>query len=131
MEPQANESDPKAESPGGELSGIGARIVSYRKLLGWTQRELARRMPISHHRLSKLERSRALLNLVEAVRLARALAIDLDALVLGREPACPPFHSALKEDLLEFLQAASPSESAFLLRLVRFLLSERHREEPS
>src|SRR5689334_12194935 len=124
MARHSDESESRAESGDWEVLGIGARIVRYRKLLGWTQRELAQRAVISHHRLSKLERARARPSLIEVVRLARALAIDLDALVLGSEPACPPFHPALKEGLLEFSRMASPTESAFLLRLLRFLLSE-------
>lgn len=64
----------------------GRRIRDIRKALGWTQEELASRVPgMSRATLSKIEVDlRASLSLDEAVALCRAFGITVDDLVSGR-----------------------------------------------
>lgn len=66
-------------------SGIGRRIASTRKGLGLSGRALARRSGLRANRINELEKGANRLGLDEVVRVADALALDLEALVFGEE----------------------------------------------
>lgn len=72
-------------------AGLGDRIRERRKDRGWTQRDLAARANVSQTRLSKYENGTHQVPLGALIRLARALAVPVDALLpdtgdMPREP---------------------------------------------
>lgn len=60
---------------------LGRRIRRWRRRRGWTQAELAARVPMHRVTLANVERDAKGLNLRTAVRLARALGVELGVLV--------------------------------------------------
>lgn len=61
--------------------GLGARIKELRKERGWSQRDLAGRANVSQTRLSKYESGTHQAPLGALIRIARALALPVDALL--------------------------------------------------
>ncbi|MFL6293889.1 MAG: helix-turn-helix domain-containing protein [Thermoanaerobaculia bacterium] len=60
---------------------LGARIKELRKERGWSQRDLAGRANVSQTRLSKYESGTHQAPLGALIRIARALALPVDALL--------------------------------------------------
>ena len=81
MERESSAQGGKPSDLGQEL---GARIVHLREMLGWRQNALAEQAGLRSQRLSNIERGVQLPRVDELVRLARALGVSLDELVLGR-----------------------------------------------
>lgn len=72
-------------------SGIGARVRQAREALHLTQEELADQMGFASRQiLSELERGRRDVKVAELARLARALRIEVSALLDSAEPAARP-----------------------------------------
>ena len=68
-----------------ETTRIGSQLRHFRKQRGWTQTELAERAGLKRTALGAYEEGRAEPRLAALVRLAHALDLSLDALVLGGE----------------------------------------------
>ncbi len=78
-----------------EVRTMGTRVRVARAQAGWTQRELARRMQMTHTTLARIEAGDSNPRLKTLVRLARVLGVPLGELV---RPA-PPRRHALREGL--------------------------------
>ena len=75
--------------PSALIRELGPRIVHLREMLGWRQNALAEQAGLRPQRLSNIERGVQLPRVDELVRLARALGVSLDELVLGTPRRTP------------------------------------------
>jgi transcriptional regulator with XRE-family HTH domain len=100
-----------------DLQAVGSRIIDLRNRLGWTQRTLARQTGLRPAQLSKIERSRKIPLLEETVRIAQALGVGLEELVLGKTP-----RPEMLQLLREVEAIGSPEEIAGLSRILQLLL---------
>ena len=89
-----------------DYPAIGLRIRTARQASGLTQLELAARVGISCAFVGHLERGEKIPSVETLARLACALEISLDRLVLGRERADSTLYRALAQ-LLEQHQPTS------------------------
>jgi transcriptional regulator with XRE-family HTH domain len=69
--------------------GVGDAIRAARKILVWTQADLAERAGLSSNYVARIERGEVSPSLWVAHRLARAMNTSLDALLTPREVAPP------------------------------------------
>jgi transcriptional regulator with XRE-family HTH domain len=67
---------------------IGLKVAYYRKMRGYTQEELARRVQISTSYLSRIERGNYTksVSLSVVLAIAQALALDISELVRDKNP---------------------------------------------
>jgi putative transcriptional regulator len=98
---------------------LGPRILDLRNERGWNQLELARRAGLNPTRLSKLEHGHHEPRIEELVRLAKALVVTLDELVLGERRAQ---EGGALQFARELEALGSTEEIAGLERLFRLLL---------
>lgn len=105
--------------PDPERRALGARLLERRRELRWTQRQLAARASIGYRRISRFENGRVAPNLPETIRLAEALGLSLDRLVLGQMPTLPEARSSY---LVEIETLGTPEQCAVLGDLLRKLL---------
>ena len=110
--------------PEADCRALGSRLFQRRRDLGWTQRQLAERAVIAFRRISRFENGRTAPNLPEAIRLAGALDVSLDRLVLGQTPpsTSPQNAPGLYEPMAEIEKLGTPQEFATLAELLRTLL---------
>jgi len=106
---------------------LGRRIAVRRNQTGRSQRQLARETDIASSRLSRIERGRCKVQLVELVRLCEILRLDLDESVFGR---------ALSQSRLERLarhleEMADPAELDVLERLLCCLIDGKRKASES
>ncbi len=73
-----------------EVRTMGTRVRVAREQAGWTQRELARRMQMTHTTLARIESGSSNPRLKTLIRLARVLGVPLGELV---RPAAPRRHA--------------------------------------
>ena len=104
---------------------LGARIKEQRKARAWTQRDLSARANISHSRLSKYETGFHQIPLGALLRIARALAVPVDALLpdTGDTPRDPQDAELLSR--LRTLVALGPEEKAVACSLLDTVLAMR------
>ena len=86
MEPESSRQDGE---PSVFIRELGLRIVHLRKMLGWRQNTLADQAGLRPQRLSNIERGVQLPRVDELARLARAVCVSLDELVLGTPRRTP------------------------------------------
>ena len=67
------------------LKSIGKRIQQRRKLLGYTQEELADRMNVSVQMISNLERGNKAIRIDNLIALSKILKISTDYILTGKE----------------------------------------------
>jgi len=67
-----------------DLSGIGRRIQSRRKQLGFTQEQLAEMMNVSIQMVSNLERGNKAIRIDNLIRLSEILEISTDYILTGK-----------------------------------------------
>lgn len=110
--------------PEADRRALGSRLFQRRRDLGWTQRQLAERALIAFRRISRFENGRTAPNLPETIRLAGALDLSLDRLVLGQPPPSAPPKGApsLIEPIAEIERLGTAEEFATLSELLRTLL---------
>ena len=110
--------------PETDRRALGSRLFQRRRDLGWTQRQLAEHALIAFRRISRFENGRTAPNLPEAIRLAGALDLSLDRLVLGQPPPSAPTKGApsLYEPIAEIEKLGTPEEFAALAELLKTLL---------
>lgn len=106
---------------------LGRRIAARRNQTGRSQRQLARETDIASSRLSRIERGRCKVQLVELVRLCETLRLDLDESVFGR---------SLSQGRLERLarlveEVADPAEVDVLERLLGCLIDGKRKPPES
>ena len=63
---------------------IGERVTRARELRGWKKADLARRTGLSKAFVGRLESNERAPDVANAVKIAKALGMTLDALILGR-----------------------------------------------
>ncbi|HEX5718071.1 MAG TPA: helix-turn-helix transcriptional regulator [Thermoanaerobaculia bacterium] len=104
---------------------LGARIKELRKDRGWSQRELSARANVSQTRLSKYENGTHQFPLGALIRVARALALPVDALLpdTGDMPRDPEDVQLLAR--LRSLVALGPEEKAVACSLLDTVLAMR------
>jgi transcriptional regulator with XRE-family HTH domain len=105
--------------------GLGARIKELRKDRGWSQRDLSARANVSQTRLSKYENGTHQAPLGALIRIARALALPVDALLpdtgdMPREPQDVELLARLRS-----LVALGPEEKAVACSLLDTVLAMR------
>ncbi len=122
--PAAKRSPRSRQIPEAERRALGSRLFQRRRDLGWTQRHLAERALIAFRRISRFENGRTAPNLPEAIRLASALEVSLDRLVLGHQldSAAPKGAPSLFEPIAEIEKLGTAEEFATLAELFRTLL---------
>jgi len=86
MESRSSRHDVK---PSSLIRELGLRIVHLREISGWRQNILAEQAGLRPQRLSNIERGVQLARIDELVRLAGALGVSLDELVLGTPRRTP------------------------------------------
>jgi transcriptional regulator with XRE-family HTH domain len=104
---------------------LGARIKELRKDRGWSQRDLAARANVSQTRLSKHENGTHQVPLGALIRIARALALPVDALLpdTGDMPRDPEDVQLLAR--LRSLVALGSEEKAVACSLLDTVLAMR------
>lgn len=70
-----------------DLRGIGRRIQSRRKQLGYTQEQLADLMNVSIQMVSNLERGNKAIRIDNLIHLSRILDISTDYILTGKQTA--------------------------------------------
>jgi transcriptional regulator with XRE-family HTH domain len=118
---RANRTPTSRQIPDLERRALGARLLERRRELGWTQRQLAARALIAYRRISRFENGRVAPNLPETIRLAGALGLSLDRLVLGQLPSLQESRSAVFP-LAEIEALGTPEQCAVIGDLLRKLL---------
>lgn len=105
-------SAPVGEGP----EGVGARVASALQRRGLSQAQFAAMLDVKPSVLSEWIRGRTRMNVASAVRVAQALGLTLDELILG---ASPPEAEALtpEERLLVEMARAAGGAHAVILRL--------------
>ena len=91
---------------------FGSRVAQRRKAMGWSQKELARRMRGRPSRLSTIENGHHPPSLGELVRLHELLGMTLDELVTGRGPEM--HNAALHEGLRRLEEICTPDQIELL-----------------
>ena len=106
-------------------ASLGARIKELRKDRGWSQRDLAAQANVSQTRLSKYENGTHQVPLGALARIARALALPVDALLpdTGDMPRDPRDAELLAR--LRSLVALGPEEKAVACSLLDTVLAMR------
>ena len=64
-----------------EYKKIGAKILYYRRLKGWTQGELGIMSGVSHARISDIECGKGPYNIESLMLIAKALDVDITVLM--------------------------------------------------
>ena len=64
-----------------EYKRIGAKILYYRRLRGWTQIQLSRESDVSRSRISDIECGKGPYNMESILLIARALDVDYQRLI--------------------------------------------------
>jgi transcriptional regulator with XRE-family HTH domain len=95
---------------------IGSRIRQRRRQLGWTQRELAKRIGTPWPRISKLEQGHSAPSVRDLARLQEALGMSFDELIVG-EPAEPPAQTSAQVGLRR-LEAFLSRDQGLLLGII-------------
>lgn len=103
--------------------GVGARIKEQRKARSWSQRELSARANISYSRLSKYETGFHQVPLGALVRIARVMALPVDALLpdTGDTPADSQDAELLAR--LRSVMVLGPEEKALACSLLGSVLA--------
>jgi transcriptional regulator with XRE-family HTH domain len=78
---------------------IAARIVELRNERGMSQRELASAIALEPSAMNRIEKSARGLSTGELVRLAAALAVDVDAILCDEKPVCALRADCSEEDV--------------------------------
>lgn len=68
-----------------DLCGIGKRIQSRRKQLGYTQEQLAEMMNVSIQMISNLERGNKAIRIDNLINLSQILNVSTDYILTGKE----------------------------------------------
>lgn len=108
---------------------IGERIKVLRQERGMTQVELARRLEITQSNLSAIERGARGVTVNQVVRLAKALGVSTDEILLAEKAPRPGRRpkKRLMQRLLR-VQELSESDQRILLQLLEGLLMRHERK---
>ena len=68
-----------------EYKKIGAKILYYRRLKGWTQRELGIMSGVSRDRISDIECGKGPYNIESLMLIAKALDVDITVLMDNKD----------------------------------------------
>lgn len=79
-----------------DMQLFGRKIAASRQNRGWTQRQLARQLSVSHQAVSKWEQGAAVPDLETLIAMARLFGVSLDELT-STEPV-PPMHFSAEMD---------------------------------
>ena len=82
-----------------DMRAFGQKITVSRQNRGWTQRQLARQLSVSHQAVSKWEQGAAVPDLETLIAMARLFGVSLDELT-STEPV-PPKHFSSMMDRIE------------------------------
>lgn len=122
----ANPSDPTRPSVSAAAPSVGTRIRDYRRQQGWTQDQLAVATGVSRSAVAQWETDRAGQLRDNISRIADALGITVETLLLG-----PASRAAARADsgdelaLLRLFRECDPEDRAFLLRTARKLARDQ------
>lgn len=94
---------------------LGKRVAAQRKLLGWTQDELAERMNVDAETISRFERGAHLPSLPTLQRLANALRVEIGELLSTTEVGKADDLAALAA----WMEGLSPEDRKFVLAVAR------------
>jgi transcriptional regulator with XRE-family HTH domain len=97
---------------------IGARIRDVRREHGWTQQDLAESVGVSRSAVAQWETDRAGQVRDNLSRIAEALGVSPEFLLIGREPQA---NTSDELALLRLYREASPEDRQLLLRTARRL----------
>jgi transcriptional regulator with XRE-family HTH domain len=102
--------------------GVGARIRSAREARGWTQGQLAEAVGVSRSAVAQWETERAGQVRANIARVARALDVSIEYLLIGAGPLTSVEATTGDElALLRLYRACEPEDRAMLLRTARRL----------
>lgn len=104
-----------------EMRAIGKRIKQLRIAKGFTQQELAEQANISTTHMSVIERGVKFPRLDTFIRIANALEVSADTLLIGQVENTS---EASASELSELLSKTSPEERARILNALRALIPE-------
>lgn len=82
-----------------DMELFGRKIAASRQNRGWTQRQLARQLSVSHQAVSKWEQGAAVPDLETLIAMARLFGVTLDELT-STEPV-PPLHFSSEMDQMQ------------------------------
>jgi transcriptional regulator with XRE-family HTH domain len=82
---------------------LGLGIVRRRRLKGWSQTVLARRLNVKRHRLGKWEQGIAAPSLGDLTALMELLEVSFEELVLGRSTPPAPLPPERRSELVLYL----------------------------
>jgi len=83
-----------------DMQLFGRKIAASRQNRGWTQRQLARQLSVSHQAVSKWEQGAAVPDLETLIAMARLFGVTLDELT-STEPVPPLHFSSEMDQMLE------------------------------
>jgi transcriptional regulator with XRE-family HTH domain len=104
-----------------EAKDIAERISRLRRARGWKQKELAAKIDSSLYQISKMERGRYIPRASTLLRLAEALSVTVDFLLIGRSPRLPQGDPRLRERLPALDQLPKSQRDSLILFLDAFL----------
>ncbi len=92
-----------------DMELFGRKIAASRQNRGWTQRQLARQLSVSHQAVSKWEQGAAVPDLETLIAMARLFGVSLDELT-STEPVPPMHFSAEMDRKMEALEEDEDDE---------------------
>ena len=98
---------------------VGVRIRDVRREQGWTQEDLAQAVGVSRSAVAQWETDRAGQVRENLSRIAEALGVSAEFLLMGREPQA---NSADELAMLRLYRDANPEDRQLLLRTARRLV---------
>ena len=112
-------------NPGGTEMPLGERIKALRKERGWSQAELGERIATDSQRISRYENERITPNIDAVIRLAEALDVSTDYLLIDSAPRRPlsgPDHELA--DRVADLAALDPDDRDAILHILDGLIAK-------
>lgn len=113
------------DTPGGPEMPLGERIKQLRKERGWSQAELGEHLGTDSQRVSRYENERITPSIDMLVRLAEALDVSVDYLVIETAPRRPltgPDHDLA--DRVADLAALDPDDRDAILHILDGLIAK-------
>ena len=100
------------------LKDIGKRIQNRRKLLGYTQEQMAEMMNVSIQMISNLERGNKSIRIDNLINLCQILHTSTDYILTGKELSCR------QDALTEQLSHLSPKDQKMIEMLITYCASD-------